>query len=295
MNVAELESFRSSEQFLAHARGLPRVILEGSSDVDLFKSWFEDLQAEFEFLSADQVGGSGGGCTAVAPAVRYSWDQDIPALGVLDRDSLHRLWRWDLLFSTDAATLEGASGDDDVKIASLWEIEAYLLEPGLMGPWVGVQRRPLPARPQEIATALTKVLEECEALLVATPFLAAAHKGGRACDVRHFRDDRVPHIAAACGAALAAGSEDDRVVAAEVEGHIVALRAAAPSDPAERLVFLLRYVDTKRLLKRLESRLGLNADAHHALKILMAEKRLRPDELRRFLEEAADRFRDLEA
>jgi hypothetical protein len=295
VNVAELQSFRSSEQFLAHARGLPRVILEGASDVELFKSWFEDLQAEFEFMPAEDVGDFGGGCTAVAPAVRHSWDQDIPALGVLDRDSLHRLWKWDLLFSTDPAALDGASGDDDVKVASLWEIEAYLLEPQLMGPWVGVQRKPLPAKAHEMSSALTKALEECEALLEATPYFAAWHKGGRACDPRYFRDDQAAHITETCQSAIAKGTDEDKAVAAEVEAYVAALRTAAPADPAERLVFLLRYVDTKRLLGRLEHRLKLNGSAHHALKILMQERDLRPDELRRFLEEAADRFRALES
>lgn len=294
MNVAELEAFSSADQFLAHARGLPRVILEGRSDVDLFKSWFEDLQSEFDFIAAEDLA-RGGGCTAVQPAVRASWDQDIPALGIVDRDYLHRSHRWALMFAADPEAIAEASEDPHVRIASLWEIEAYLLEPELINLWVGVQRNPQPATARERDTALSRAVEECEALLDATPFLSSGHAGGQSIGDRYFFSDKADHIRASCRVALEAASPERQRVAEAITAHVTDLRAKAPANDADRLIYYLRYVDTRRLLARLEHRLGLNTDAHHALAVLMKERALKPAEFLTMLQTAGERFADLAA
>jgi len=294
VNVAELQSFASADQFLAHARGLPRVILEGRSDVDLFKSWFEDLQSEFDFIAAEEIGPAGG-CTGVQPAVRLSWDQDIPALGIVDRDYLHRSHRWELLFAVDHEAIADASEDPDVAVASLWEIEAYLLAPELLSLWVGVTRSTPPASSAERAAALGRAVEECEALLDATPFFASGHAAGERFSERYFHGDQAARIAEVCRTALEAAPADRQATAEEIQDHVSALRAAAPAENADRLRFYLRYVDTRRLLARLEHRLGLNAHAHHALSVLMKERGLKPTEFEALLQTAGERFSDLEA
>lgn len=294
MNAAELKDFQSRDQFLAHAALLPRIILEGATDRDLFRVWFEKLYPEVEFLAAEDLG-RGGGCTAVQPAVELSRDQKIPVLGIVDRDWLHRERRWETMFSPDGRALDDVSGDPDVRVAALWEIEAYLLHPELLSTWVGVQRSPQPVPDDEPRTALARALEECEALLCAASFFGSAHATRVSYDLKHFCGNPSAHVAEVCRKELAGAPEERQKIATEIDGHMEAVRAAAPADPAERLVYYLRYVDTKRLLHRLVARLKLNKEAHHALKHLMADRKLRPDELERFLTEADEKFKSLEA
>ena len=291
MNVVPLTDFASDRQFEAHFRSLPRVILEGDSDAKFFAAWFEHLLTQLDFVAAEKVGGAGG-CTAVESAVRRSNDEDgIPAIGIVDRDWLHRELRWDVLFSLDPAA-PGAVTAPDVVTASLWEIEGYLLRPELMSRWVGLQRNPLPATPAEKANALSKILEECEALLHAMPYFAAAHSAGESCDVRHFKDVRHHNMAEKCTEVRAPLSGYRLAACEQVEALIEQVRANAPDDPADRLAFLLRYLDTKRLLVRIGQRLGLHKDAHLALSELMSMFDVRPEELEAIVEDAARRFED---
>ncbi|WP_349312735.1 hypothetical protein [Brevundimonas subvibrioides] len=291
MNVEELSTFSSADQFLAHATGLPRVILEGQSDVILFKVWFQELQEDLEFVAAEDVV-NGGGCTAVGPAVDESVIQSIPAVGVVDRDYLQREKRWDILFATDPAMLAGSAGHPDVRVASLWEIEAYLLRPELLGSWVGVQHSPQPAPARAVQRATEMVLQECEGLLDAVAFFASGHECGVPYDERYFLADRANTIGERCRALLGADTKARQEHAAAIEEHLGNVRDGRPEDPAERIVYLLQFIDTKRLLHRLRKRLSLGAEAHHALKVLMADRGLRPEELHQVLTDAVRAFTD---
>ena len=51
MNVVPFEAFDSPQQIQAHATCLPRVILEGPSDVKLFQEWFGDLMDRLDFVT----------------------------------------------------------------------------------------------------------------------------------------------------------------------------------------------------------------------------------------------------
>ncbi|APZ97616.1 hypothetical protein BWQ93_03280 [Sphingopyxis sp. QXT-31] len=289
MNVVPLTEFSSDRQFEAHFRSLPRVVLEGDSDVAFFLAWFEHLLSELDFVSAKSISGAAG-CTAVGQAVQQSIDDDgIPAIGIVDRDWLSREQRWDLLYSLDDNAATNAKGGD-VVTASLWEIEAYLLLPELMGRWVGLQRNPPPASQGEKGSALARVVEECDALLFAMPFFASAHAAGEHCDIRYFRDVAHHNMPEKCGEICDALEGERRVALEQVDSLIAAIRTAAPADPERRLSFLLRYLDTKRLLERVGRRLKLHADAHHALSELMSLLDLRPAELEEILNNAVARF-----
>jgi hypothetical protein len=290
MNVVSIEAFESARQFEAHFRSLPRVILEGRSDVELFTEWFEHLLADLDFVPAEALI-DGGGCTAVLPAVIKSRDEDeVPAVGIVDRDRLQRDKRWDVLFSLDDGALEGVAEDPDVYTTSLWETEAYLLRPELLSKWVGVQRKPPPATRQEKEAALANTLRECETLLEAIPFFSSAHGVGEPCDPAHSYHIAHNDMPQHCAAGLDAAVEERRALARELEAMVAKIREAAPSEAAERLLFLLRYVDTKRLLARLERHLGLQKESHHSLSVLMSMANLRPAELERFLERTVERF-----
>lgn len=292
MNVVPLTEFDSDKQFEAHFRSLPRVILEGDSDVQFFAAWFEHLLTQLDFVSAKSICGANG-CTAVEPAVRQSNDIDaIPAIGIIDRDWLNRSMQWDVLFSLDDAAPAAVTAQD-VITASLWEIEAYLLRPELLGRWVGLQRNPPPATTGEKDNALAKVVEECNALLHAMPYFAAAHAVGKACDVKHFRDVKHHRMAEKYAEVRAPLSGAQLATLEQIEALIAAIAANAPEEPSERVTFLLRYLDTKRLLERLGTRLGLHRDAHHALSELMSFVGARPAELETILQDAAERFENV--
>ena len=94
-NVQSFDSFADDEQIAAHQLGLPRVVLEGKSDVELFREyWFTRLTEEFDFISANDLG-CGEGCTAVEKAVTLSRERDnIPAYGFIDRDWFFRQRKW---------------------------------------------------------------------------------------------------------------------------------------------------------------------------------------------------------
>lgn len=265
------------------------MILEGQSDVALFRVWFQELQEDFEFCAAEDVV-RGGGCTAVGAAVAESTNQAIPAIGIVDRDYLHREKKWEILFSIDPSALIGAADHPEVRVTSLWEIEAYLLRPELLGSWVGVQHTPQPAPSAKVQRAMQVVVEECEGLLNAASFYASGHDCGIPYDLRHFAGEAAPNLADRCRALLGRDSQARRDSAVDIEAHLDAVRAGLPEDHAERLVYLLQYVDTKRLLYRLKLRLSLGADAHHALAILMADRGLRPEELHEVLVDASMTF-----
>ncbi|HEX7855894.1 MAG TPA: hypothetical protein VF503_19585 [Sphingobium sp.] len=291
MNIVSLTDLESERQFEAHFRSLPRIVLEGRSDVGFFTAWFEHLLTELDFVAADTIA-DGGGCTAVATAVRQSVDGDgIPALGIVDRDWLHREQHWEELYSLDAASLSRVSPDDLVT-TSLWEIEAYLLLPQLVSRWVGMQRNPPPATAAEKDAALGKVLEECEALLHAMPFFASAHVAGKHCHVKHFSDVSHHNMPQKCHEVRQPLFGEPLEIFLKVQSLVDQIRANAPADPAERLQFLLRYLDTRRLLERIGVRLGLHNNAHHALAELMSVMNCRPAELEQILNEAVRQFED---
>ena len=194
MSFNDLESERDIQGYAAN---LPRVILEGPTDVRLFREWFADLLVQVEFVDAAKVIGSGG-CTAVRKAVEKSRELEIPAVGVVDRDSLHHDHRWDLLFSVDDDAFAQGAIDDDLFTTSLWEVEAYLLEPALLAEWVAMQKDPMPASASEQSSALQRTLEECEGLLSAAPFLCGSHEAGDLCDLRYFLADKHHEIEDVC-------------------------------------------------------------------------------------------------
>ena len=89
---------------------------------------------------------------------------------------------------------------------------------------------------------------------------------------------------------LAKGADAKRAVAEALQPLLDAVRQAAPTTPADRLVFLLRYVDTKRLLGRLQQRLKLRDGAHWGLQAQMAREGRRPRELEDFLNKTVPRL-----
>ncbi|TIT36501.1 MAG: hypothetical protein E5W78_09165, partial [Mesorhizobium sp.] len=134
-NVASFDEFDTDLEIDAHSRGLPRIILEGATDVWLFRDvWFTNYMAKFEFISASRLV-DGDGCTAVPAAVEKSWNEEIPAFGILDRDVYFRRKVWDALYEPEEIRFRTFETNDNVFVSELWEIEAHLILPEVLTPW----------------------------------------------------------------------------------------------------------------------------------------------------------------
>lgn len=261
-NIASFEDFESIEQIGAHQMGLLRVILEGNTDVELFnRFWFSSLRETFEFIEARMVSGGGAGCTGVDDAVAFSRQQGIPAVGIVDRDTFFRSKDWDLLYSVAAATLPEDWKTTRIYVTSRWEVEAYLLEPDSLSPWVTVAHREPPGAPAECARALARTLAECEVLLAASPYFAAQHEGGARVSTAFLYNEPLEKVVAICNEKIALSAAAAQTVATRVQQLVRAILDTQPGDIEQKLEFLLRYVDTKRLFARLQHALNLR-DAH---------------------------------
>jgi hypothetical protein len=283
-NVVSFDEFDTRRQIEAHQAGLPRVILEGASDVRLFRDvWFTDYLERMDFIEAGKVG-PGSGCTGVPAAVEISRDQDgVPAVGIVDRDALFRAQQWDLMFTTDDDRFEREAQRPLLFTTTRWEVEAYLFEPELLSDWVLGSHKPPPGSPQACAAALPKAIHECEHLLRAKPYLAALHVAGRECKLKQFVHLSGGDMVAECDTAVAAMSPAERAPADIVRALSLAILAQAPQEQGARLSWLLRYVDTKRLIVRLTSALNVHEDSHWQLAPIMLRAGRRPAELERYL------------
>lgn len=267
----------SDQAISAYYIGLPRVILEGTSDVRLFEQyWFRDMMDTFEFVEAGRVA-DGGGCTAVALAVMKSRAQNIPAFGIVDRDHLFRSQAWTDLFELDDAAFADRTSNNDVYTTTRWEIEAYLLEPEMISAWVRSFSKP-PGSPARISAAVAEAIKEAEQLVRANGFFATSHTVGKSCPAQYFSGISVDALAGAASEALA-GLDADGSVAQEVDMLVEAILARAPTEQEDRLRWLLRYVDTKRLLHRLRLRYTSSSEVIWYFAELMMRSNERPREL----------------
>jgi len=287
-NVVSFEAFEDEREIDVYQTGLPRVVLEGQDDVRLFRTyWFPHMLDSFEFVEAGDIV-QGGGCTALRSAVLQSRQDNIPAFGFADRDRIFRLQEWELLFMTDDDAFKAATLNDDFYVTLRWEVEAYLLEPDLLPSWVRSYRKP-PGSPAQCAAAVAQAVEECEHLLRTHGFFAAAHTCGIATEPQHFSDKKCADLADACATALEMLPEGAETAQA-VDPLVEAVLEAAPLGSEARLRSLLRFVDTKRLLYRLERRYRAKPDVRWFLAELMLQGDRRPAEIEVRLVELRDQL-----
>ena len=198
-NVASFEEYESVQQIAAHQAGLVRVVLEGDTDVKLFKRfWFGNRHDVFDFVEAKALV-VGAGCTAVAAAVSQSIAEGVPAIGIVDRDTLFRNKEWTLLFDANATALNQEWSTTGVYTASLWEVEAYLIQPDLLADWVGAVYKAPPAPTEKCALAVQQIIEGCKFILAAAHYFAALHVEGIAAQKPGtFSDQTLASLNAAC-------------------------------------------------------------------------------------------------
>lgn len=291
IEVQSFDDFDSLQQIEAQQSNLIRVVLEGRDDVVLFATqWFVAEQEMFDFVEAAHIV-AGAGCTSVANAVEHSRNTDgVPAIGIVDRDVLFRERNWTALYEQEQARFEAATLNDQVHVASLWEIEAYLFDPDLLRNLVRACSRQSPATTEQMDAALDKTLAECALLLDIAPYLAGSHEAGTAVVAGYLCDAGAQRVKTEVAQQLAALGPSGTAAAAQVQALIEQIKAGLPGSPAEQLAFYLRYVDTKRLLQRLTHVLGLNANIKWVLAALQEVANRRPQELAHVLERTKSRF-----
>lgn len=289
-NIASFDEFESDTQIAAHQTGLVRVILEGQTDVTLFRRyWFSHRQDVFDFVEASSIAAAPG-CTGVIDGVAKCTQQGIPAIGIVDRDTLFREKKWELLFSLDAAALNPDPFTVGVYVASRWEVEAYLLEAdSRLSEWVSAEHRNPPGPEHLCQNALPIVVQSCEHLLLAASYFASNHEQGKAVNAGAFCDRTPAQIQDFCEERLADSPPAVKEIASRVDALVAAVQHGQPPGHADRLSFLLQYVDTKRLFKRLVHTLGIRENMWF-LATLMMSKRQRPPELDQFLTEVEMQF-----
>ena len=284
-NVVSFDDFVDDRQIAAHQLGLPRVVLEGKSDVSLFKEfWFTKQTESFDFVSANDLG-CGDGCTAVERAVTLSRERDrIPAYGIVDRDWLFREQKWDALFAVDENEFRQRAGPNDaVYTTTLWEIEAYLLEPDLISELARGHTKQGFCAGGEHLDALRVAVEELEHMLMAQRLFAVAHENDKGYGDKYFLNREGDDLHHACDRELqkfASGQER----AAAFDTMIARVLDAAPLAPPERMRYLLRYVNTKRFIHRLVRRLKLYPEVRGFLASMMYQAGRQPAELTRRLD-----------
>lgn len=286
-NIAMFDEFEDVHQISAVQLGLPRIVVEGMNDKRLFEQfWFTSYMDRVDFVQANELVG-GSGCTAVAAAVKKSRDIDqIRAIGLVDRDWLFRNRDWDNLFSLDDAAFEAATKNDDFLTIRRWEIEAYLLEPDLLADLVKSFKRTGPGSAAECAAALGHAITEIESLFIVQRLFVACHVAGISRATNHMVHKLAAELEQECEQEMLAFTDAAGLAAvATVSPLLEAIMAAAPADDESRWRWLLKFVDTKRLIGRLRKRFDTIHEITWPLAALMEKSNRRPIELEQRINE----------
>ncbi|MER8442115.1 hypothetical protein NKH52_02735 [Mesorhizobium sp. M1066] len=281
------DDFDDERQIGATHLGLPRIVLEGVDDLRLFERyWFASYMDRVDFVQANDLV-QGSGCTAVAAAVKKSREVDkIPAFGFVDRDWLFRHRDWDNLFALDDADFEAATWNEEFYTTRRWEIEAYLLEPDLMADLVKSFTRSGKGTEAECRAALERALVEIENLLLVQRLFVACHVAGINRASNHLVHKLAEELETECEKELEAFThENGLAAAAAVRPLLDAIVDSSPGPDEDKWRWLLRFVDTKRLIGRLSRRFDTVGDIRWFLATMMEKSGRRPQELEKRINE----------
>lgn len=223
--------------------GAVTILVEGESDERFLERMFPYMKADIRFKSV-------GGCTRMAARLEEERRSNPKVYGLLDRDALKREKRWAALFETDDAAFAAATRGDGLFVLARWEIENYLFEHGavleLFKTW-----RKTPDTEDGLADLLIRTAEA--ELHVTAAFCTAQYYG--------VSEDGAPDPA--CDVSVLPGQVRQWIMAQVTDdetvhpGHVAKVQAFDPgggADKKDRLAGLLRMVDGKRFLRRLQYR-----------------------------------------
>lgn len=254
---------------LIHLHGDTIVVLvEGGSDVEFLERMFPGMKGEIRFENV-------GGCSHMKKRLHEERQLNPKVIGLLDRDALMREKRWEELFETDNDNFKAATTTwiEGLYVLTRWEIENYLLDLAAVSQLLNTF--PVPDIPDEealldlmIITALAE-LHVTAGWCTAHTYEIAQHSGPKPCANTEELEGAVrrwlaPHLPL-------------------YEENLAKVKAFDPGEAAEkrkRLVELLRMVDGKRVVKRLQHRwVGLNKPVDLLLATNVGQASDRSDDL----------------
>lgn len=230
--------------------GMVILYVEGTSDKKFLERLFPNSAGIIQFQDA-------GGCPAVKERLKAERPDNDKVFGVVDRDALMREKAWDRLFEVDNESFAQTAADEaGLHVLTRWEIENYLFDiralQALHNNWG--------RNGMEWANLLSEVVHAAEAEVYITAAWCTAH---------HFQRRQAGAPNACVDTPELEGLTRKWVeqdlpegATARYEDNLAKLRAFDPGPEVgteARLEALLRIVDGKRLLERLERRLlGMN-------------------------------------
>lgn len=242
--MASFNDLADTAQLRHRHSGMVTIFVEGPTDVDFLNRMFPKAKGDIRFEPV-------GGCTRMRARLDLERPDNPKVVGIVDRDALFKDKRWDDLFETDNDNFERATCIDGLYVLTRWEIENYLLDivavHRLFSAWA---RDPKPS--EEVL--LDKMTEAALAELHVTAGWCTAkrhrvedYSGPGPCEDPHVLPDRVrqwieQHVPQAL---------------ADYDAHLDKVLAFDPGEGVgkrERLHALLRMVDGKRFLERLQVR-----------------------------------------
>lgn len=256
------------------------ILVEGPTDVDFLQRMFPGIEAEIRFESV-------GGCKNMKKDLKERRTNSPRIYGILDRDALRSYGQWSEFFEIGDDIFMQTTRANGLYILTRWEIENYLIDPTAV--------RQLFSAWKEDAdedALLDRMLETAFAELHMTAGCCAAF----VCEVRESTGPAACADAHALPNLVKAWIEKDFSHAiGDYEGHlskILAFDPGASVSKRERLVAILRMVDGKRFIERLQRRwLGVNRDPSRQLAENVGRMRHRTDDLFRILEELREKER----
>ena len=277
----------SSPQLVSEYRGKVIVFLEGETDVNLFRNyWFKHRLDKLDFTEPK----AGFGCVGVVDNVKDFRRNGIAAFGLVDRDKLQADQKWDLAWETDDTAFSAARPyGSHVWVTCYWEIESYLIEPSVIEAYVSHRAKGRAPRPQAEADAAC--LSHAEALIPHAALNAAKQKHGEsACG-----DGQTSHLSSRQEVEQEwerlkeSGKISQEVWADYLEALPRVEAFATGATPRERLTGLLRGINGKAMLHRIQWMHKLHDDPTFFLADMICRNDATPLELRSFVDACCGR------
>lgn len=233
------------------------VLVEGITDQDFLERMFPGMKAELRFEPAH-------GCGSLPERLQAERRQCKKVFGLIDRDYLMRLMRWDDLFEIDDVEFARRTHQDGLYVLTSWEIENYLVHPDAV---LELVRNWGPDELKNPQTLHDRLLAAALAELHVTAAWCTAHS----CS---FRQAGAPPacVDAAVLPEKIADWVKEKCPPEAIPVHdenILKVKAFDPGeaiDKRKRLLAVLRMVDGKRFLQRLQRKLiNINKDPAYQL------------------------------
>ncbi|MEO5337214.1 MAG: DUF4435 domain-containing protein [Magnetospirillum sp. WYHS-4] len=268
--MGSFSDFSDSRAVVHLHSGAVTIFVEGASDVAYLEKMFPDSRADIRF---EEV----GGCTAIRARLAKERPANPKVIGLLDRDALMREKRWLELFETDNDDFASATRLDGIYVLTRWEIENYLLD--LAAVWRLFENWKASFVPNE-DKLLDLMIEAALGELHVTAGWCTAHQRGIP---QHTGPGSCVDIEVLESKVREWIMSQQPDAETEYDQHLTRVKAFDPGTAAEkreRLAALMRMVDGKRFVERLQRRwLDVNKDPSPQLADNVGQRHPRSDDL----------------